>query len=59
MDFFAVCFVVNIESHRDRSLRLLTSMELILTQNCNLLYFHSKSECNQLKSECNQFKVRV
>ena len=41
MDFFAVRFVVDIESHKDRSLRLLTSMELILKQNCNLLYSHS------------------
>ena len=51
MDFFAVCFVVDIEQCREmRSFRLLISKELILVLNWSLLYLHS-NDMNSLKKK--------
>ena len=49
IDFLAISFVVDIETHRDVYFFLLISIEMILKPNCCLLYFHS-NDMSSLKN---------
>ena len=48
MDFYAVCFVVDMADVEVCSFCLLASIEQILVPNCSLLYLHS-NDMNSLK----------